>query len=71
MSSITTLRLKDLSPAHLRGLYAAKLDSGLSGRTVGYVHVTLYGALKQAVADGLIPRTPLRASSLRRPTRAR
>ena len=52
------LRLKDLSPAHLRSLYGAKLNSGLSGRTVGYIHVTLYGALKQAVADGLLPRNP-------------
>ena len=52
------VKLGDLSPAHLRGLYAAKLGSGLSGRTVGYIHVTLYSALKQAAADGLIPRNP-------------
>jgi integrase len=56
--TLGNLKLKDLSPAHLRGLYAAKLDSGLSGRTVSYIHVTLYGALKQAVEDGLIPRNP-------------
>ena len=55
------MKLKDLSPAHLRGLYGAKLDSGLSGRTVGYVHVTRYGALKQAVEDGLLPRNPASA----------
>jgi hypothetical protein len=48
------VKLKDLSPANLRGMYRAKLDSGLSGRTVAYVHVTLYSALGQAVADGLI-----------------
>ena len=48
------VKLKDLSPANLRGMYRAKLDSGLSGRTVAYVHVTLYSALEQAVADGLI-----------------
>jgi integrase len=55
------VKLGDLSPAHLRGLYAAKLGSGLSGRTVGYIHVTLYSALKAAVLDGLIPRNPASA----------
>jgi integrase len=55
------VKLGDLSPAHLRGLYAAKLGSGLSGRTVGYIHVTLGSALKQAAADGLIPRNPAAA----------
>jgi hypothetical protein len=52
------VKLKDLSPGDLRGMYRAKLDSGLSGRTVAYVHVTLYSALGQAVADGLIPPQP-------------
>jgi integrase len=56
--ALGNVRLKDLAPAHLRGLYSAKLDSGLSGRTVGYIHVTFYGALKQAVADGLLARNP-------------
>jgi integrase len=55
------VKLVDLSPAHLRGLYAAKLGSGLSGRTVCYIHVTLYSALKQAATDGLIPRNPASA----------
>ncbi len=50
------LRLKALTPAHARSLYREKLDSGLSPRTVQYVHVTLHKALKQAVMDGLIPR---------------
>jgi integrase len=59
------VKLGDLSPAHLRGLYAAKLGSGLSGRTVGYIHVTLYSALKAAVLDGLIPRNP--AASVKPP----
>src|SRR5918998_4005550 len=49
-------KLKNLTPAHLRGLYREKLDAGLSPRTVKYVHVTLHKALKQAVMDGLIPR---------------
>jgi integrase len=50
------VKLKNLTPAHVRGLYRQKLDAGLSPRTVQYVHVTLHKALKQAVADGLVPR---------------
>jgi integrase len=50
------LKLKALTPAHARSLYREKLDSGLSPRTVQYIHVTLHKALKQAVMDGLIPR---------------
>src|SRR5829696_6728615 len=42
-------------PAYVRGLYREKLDAGLSARSVQYVHATLHKALKQAVADGLIP----------------
>jgi integrase len=49
-------KLKNLTPAHVRGLYLEKLDAGLSARSVQYVHATLHKALKQAVADGFIPR---------------
>jgi integrase len=55
------LKLKNLSPAHVRGLYREKLDAGLSPRTVQYVHVTLHKALKQAIMDGLIPRNATEA----------
>lgn len=50
------LKLKNLTPAHVRGLYRSKLDEGLASRTVQYIHRTLSKALKQAVDDGLIPR---------------
>jgi integrase len=50
------LKLKAITPAHARSLYREKRDSGLSPRTVQYIHVTLHKALKQAVMDGLIPR---------------
>jgi integrase len=55
------LKLKNLTSAHVRGLYRQKLDAGLSPRTVQYVHVTLHKALKQAIADGLIPRNATEA----------
>ena len=50
------LKLRDLSPVHVRGLYREKLDSGLSAATVRKIHSILRKALKQAVMDGLIPR---------------
>jgi integrase len=55
------VKIKALTPAHVRGLYRKKLEAGLSPRTVQYVHVTLHKALKQAVRDGLIPRNATEA----------
>jgi integrase len=54
--ALGAIKLKALTPAHVRGLYREKLDTGLASRTVNYIHRTLFKALKQAVADGLIPR---------------
>jgi integrase len=50
------IKLKALTPAHLRGLYREKTGTGLSARTVGYIHATIHNALEQAVKDGLLPR---------------
>jgi integrase len=50
------VKLKALTPAHVRTLYREKLEAGSSARTVRYIHTTLHKALKQAVMDGLIPR---------------
>ena len=55
------VKLKNVTSAQVRGLYRQKLDAGLSARTVQYVHVTLHKALKQAIADGLIPRNATEA----------
>ena len=54
--SLGRIKLKALTRAHVRALYRAKLDAGLASRTVQYIHTTLHKALKDAVADGLIPR---------------
>ena len=40
------LRVKDLNPSHVRGLYREKLDSGLSAATVRKLHSILHKALK-------------------------
>jgi integrase len=50
------VKLKNLTPSHLRRLYKEKLDSGLRTRSVQHIHTTLHKALKQAVDDGLILR---------------
>jgi integrase len=50
------LKLKNLTPTHVRWLYREKLDAGASNRTVQYIHTTLRKALQDAVTDELIPR---------------
>lgn len=59
-------KLKNLTPAHVRGFYREKLDSGLAPRTILHIHRTLSKALKQAVDDGLIPRNA--AASVKPPS---
>src|SRR5215217_7712067 len=63
------VKLKALTPAHVRSLYREKLEAGSSARTVRYIHTTLHKALKQAVMDGLIPRNATEAVRPSQPTR--
>ncbi len=70
------VKLKAITPAHMRGLYREKLDGDptndvepLSSRTVRYMHTTLHKALKQAVMDGLIPRNATEAVKPPQPSR--
>jgi integrase len=65
--SLGRVRLKDLTVVHVRGLYRERLEAGLAPRMVQLVHVTLHKALKQAVADGLIPRNVTEAVKAPRP----
>lgn len=66
--AIGRIKLKTLTPAHVRGLYRAKLDGGLAPRSVLHIHRTLSKALKQATDDGLIP---CNAAGLVKPPRPR
>ena len=50
------VKLKNLTPAHVRGFYGEKARTNLSAATVKKMHVVLRKALSQAVSDGLIPR---------------
>src|SRR5829696_5182246 len=63
------VKLKALTPAHVRGLYRENLEAGSSARTVRYIHTTLHKALKQAVMDGLIPRNATEGVKPPQPTR--
>ena len=49
-------KLKDLTCAHLKSLYKEKLNARLAPRTVQYIHVTLHKGLRDAVADGVVPK---------------
>jgi len=56
MPTLGRLKLKDLTPVHVRCFYREKLNSGLSSATVRKMHSILRKALRQAVLDGLVPR---------------
>ena len=58
------MKLKSLTPAHVRGFYRERLDAGLAPATVHKMHAVLHKALDQAVADGLIPRNAAAALKL-------
>ena len=50
------IALTQLRPEHLQRLYASKLSSGLSPRSVRYQHVVLHKALETAMKWGLVVR---------------
>jgi integrase len=52
------IKLKNLNPAHVQSLYAAKLRDGLKPSSVRYIHAVLHRALEQAVRFNLIPSNP-------------
>ena len=67
--TIGFLRLKDLSPAHLQNLYSDKLKSGLSKRTVRYIHTIMHQSLDQATRWGLVARNVADATETPAPDR--
>jgi len=54
--TIGYLKLASLRPENLQSLYAQKQDSGLSPRTVQYIHAVIHRALEQALKWGLVVR---------------
>jgi integrase len=57
------MKLRTLAPAHVRELYRQKLASGLSPRTVSYIHVTLHKALGRGIRRDEIPARADRSAS--------
>jgi integrase len=72
--SLGHVKLKKLTPLHVQQFHGAKLEDGLSKRTVEYLHAVLHSALEQAVRSELVPRNvtdavhPLRPERRERPT---
>jgi integrase len=64
------VRLARLNALQVQSLYRAKLDSGLSPRTVQIIHTTLYKGLKQAVKWSLVPRNVADAVNPPRPPKS-
>src|SRR5919199_6519171 len=58
------VKLKSLTPTHVRSFYRDRLNSGLSGATVRKMHIVLQKALDQAVSDGLVPRNVVKGIRL-------
>ena len=54
--ALGSIPLKKLTAADVQGFYSRKLESGLSARTVQYLHAILHRALEQAVKWGHIAR---------------
>ncbi len=50
------IRLSQLRPDHIQGLYAQTLEKGLSRRTVQFIHSILHKSLEQALRWGLVVR---------------
>ena len=61
------IKLDRLTPLHVRNLYREKLEAGLAPRMVQLIHTTMHKALKQAVANDLIPRNVTEAVKAPRP----
>lgn len=56
--------LKDLRPDQVQRFYNDKRDTGLSARTIRYLHTILHGALKQAMKNQLVVRNVSEATTL-------
>lgn len=55
---IGKIKMKDLRPETVDGLYQNRLKAGVGVRTVRYVHSVLHSALEKAVKLGMLTRNP-------------
>lgn len=71
LPSLGRIKLVQLRPDHLQTLYSNKLDSGLSKRTVQFIHSILHRALDQAFRWGFVFRNVADLVKAPTPTRAK
>lgn len=64
---IGRVKLVELTPQHVQGLYTELLEAGLSARSVEFTHSVLHSALKQAFRWGLTLTNPADKVSPPRP----
>lgn len=69
LPDLGTFKLVDLRADHLQALYARKIESGLSARTVQISHRVIFAALKSAVRWNLVPRNVADAVNAPKPRR--
>ena len=55
------MKLKDLRPDQIQGLYNQKLVGGMNARSVIMIHAVLHRSLKQALKWGIVGRNPVDA----------
>lgn len=55
------LRLQDVTPSHIKQLYALKREEGRGARTIQLIHAVLYNVLKQAVRERTLVHNPMDA----------
>jgi len=61
LEELGRIKLRSLTPQHLRVLYSKMRDAGLADTTIQTTHVIIKQALQQAEDDGIIARNPARA----------
>jgi integrase len=67
--TLGNFKLTDLRPQHLQTLYAQKINSGLSPRTVQYIHAVIHRVLEQASKWSLVVRNVADLVEAPRPTK--
>ena len=61
--SLGNLRLKDLDPKHIQGLYLTKVKNGTGTRIINVIHSIINNSLNKAVKLGRIQNNPARVVS--------
>ncbi len=69
LPSLGKVRIRDLRPDQIQGLYNSKIECNVSTNTVRILHAVLHRSLEQAVRWGMIDRNPANAVIRPKPCR--